>query len=66
MIRCVQRPVVAIGTTTIDLEDEGDTPDDDTVQKRLERAFQNSHDRDRIKKVYNGRYRAAVTLLQMI
>ncbi|QLH82480.1 bifunctional DNA primase/polymerase [Halosimplex pelagicum] len=42
-----------------DLDGEGDRPDDDTVDERLERAFANSHDGERIQKVWNGRYRAA-------
>ena len=42
-----------------DLDGEGDRPNDDTIDERLERAFANSHDGDRIQAVWNGRYRAA-------
>ncbi|MFC6973629.1 bifunctional DNA primase/polymerase [Halomicroarcula sp. GCM10025709] len=42
-----------------DLDGEGDRPDDDVVDDRLELAFANSHDGDRIKRVWNGRYKAA-------
>jgi len=47
------------GPTAEDLDTDGETPDGDTIQDRLERAFANSHDGDRIEQVYNGRYRAA-------
>ena len=42
-----------------DDDGEGGTPDDDTVAARLETAFGNDHDGERIEQVYNGRYRAA-------
>jgi len=42
-----------------DLDGAGDRPDDETIDERLERAFANSHDGERIRKVWNGRFRAA-------
>jgi hypothetical protein len=42
-----------------DADGEGDRPDDDTVADRLDAAFANDHDGERIRQVYDGRYRAA-------
>ena len=42
-----------------DLEGEGERPADETIDERLERAFANNHDGDRIEHVWNGRYSAA-------
>jgi hypothetical protein len=42
-----------------DLDGAGNRPDDETIDERLERAFENSHDGERIRKVWNGRYAAA-------
>ena len=46
--------------TAVDLDDDdAGTPEDETIDERLQRAFANSHDGDRIEDVYHGRYRAA-------
>lgn len=45
--------------TAADLGETGEMPTDETIQERLEKAFANSHDGERIKQVYNGRYRTA-------